>query len=43
MDAWDADSRNRMEQLQDMSPEDAGKAMGEFLKGLQQSEDEQQP
>lgn len=43
MDAWDADSRNRMEQLQDMSPEEAGKAMGEFLKGLEQSADEQQP
>jgi len=43
MDGWDADSRNRMEQLQDMSPEEAGKAMGEFLKGLQQSADEQQP
>lgn len=44
MEAWQQESSDRMKQLekrQDMSPEEAGKAMGEFLKGLQEAAEKQ--
>jgi hypothetical protein len=44
MKAWQHESPGNMKQfenMKDMTPEEAGKAMGEFLKGLQQATDKQ--
>jgi hypothetical protein len=43
MEAWQQEHQSTLKQLeglQDMTPEEAGKAMGEFLKGLQQAAEE---
>jgi hypothetical protein len=43
MEAWQKEHQSTLKQLeglQDMTPEEAGKAMGEFLKGLQQAVEE---
>jgi hypothetical protein len=43
MDAWQVENQDNieaLEKLQDMSPEEAGKAMGEFLRGLKEASEE---